>query len=110
MILPLLCFVLHCSVMQMCYTRRMAKTAYINARVDSGLKNKAQRILKDVGVNTTDAVSMFLCQVVLQQGMPFPVRKPNAESLRAIRALRAGKFTRYSGSTKDIFDAILKER
>ena len=87
----------------------MTKTAYINARVEKGLKNKAQRILKDVGVNTTDAVEMFLHQVVLHQGLPFPVRKPNKETLRAIRELRAGKGKRYTGSTKDIMDRWLSE-
>ncbi len=88
----------------------MAKTAYINARVERGLKDKAQKVLKEVGVNTTDAVGMFLHQVVLHQGIPFPIHKPNKETLRAIRDLRAGKGKVYTGSTKDIFDALLKER
>ena len=88
----------------------MTKTAYINTRVEPKLKRDAQKVLKEVGVNTTDAVEMFLHQVVIQQGIPFEVRKPNKETLKAIRELRAGKGKVYTGSTKDIFDAILKER
>ena len=87
----------------------MTKTAYINARVEEELKNKAQRVLRDVGVNTTDAIEMFLRQVVLHRGMPFPVRKPSKETLRAMRELRAGKGKRYSGDTKDIMDLWLRE-
>jgi DNA-damage-inducible protein J len=85
----------------------MAKTAYINARVDKNLKAKAEKVLKDVGVNTTDLVEMTLHQVVLQQGVPFPVRRPNKETLRAIRDLRAGKGVRHSGSTEELFNEIL---
>ena len=88
----------------------MAKTAYINARVEKKLKADAQKVLREVGVNTSDAVSMFLRQVVLHDGIPFEVRVPNKESLKAIRALRAGKGKIYTGSTKDIFDAIEKGR
>jgi len=87
----------------------MSKTAYINARVEPKLKRDAQRVLKEVGVNTTDAVEMFLHQVVMQQGIPFPVRKPNKETLKAIRDLRAGKGEIYTGKTEDILDAWLKE-
>lgn len=89
----------------------MAKTAYINARVENKLKKNAERVLKRVGVKTSDAVGMFLQQVVLHEGLPFEVRIPNKESRRAIREFRAGKKRKvYTGSTKEIFDAILKER
>jgi len=87
----------------------MAKTAYINARVDKALKAKAEKVLKEVGVSATDLVEMTLCQVVLQQGVPFSVQKPNKETLREIRALRAGKGKIYSGDTKEILDRWLKE-
>ncbi len=88
----------------------MAKTAYINARVEQKLKRDAEKVFRRVSVNTSDAVSMFLRQVVLQHGMPFEVRIPNAESRKAIAALRAGKGKIYRGDTKDILDRIEKER
>ena len=89
----------------------MVKTDYINARVESTLKKRAERVLRHVGVKTSDAVTMFLQQVVLHEGLPFEVRNPNKESRRAIREFRAGKKRKvYTGSTKEILDAILKER
>ena len=88
----------------------MAKTAYINARVDKKLKAEAQKVLRDVGVNTSDAVDMFLRQVVMRQGIPFEVRRPNKKTRRELRAIRAGRVgKRYTGSTKDILDQMLKE-
>ena len=88
----------------------MTKTAYINARVEQKLKTDAERVFRRVSVNTSDAVSMFLRQVVLQKGMPFEIRIPNAESRKAIAELRAGKGKAYTGSTKDILDALTKRR
>lgn len=85
----------------------MAKTGYINARVEKKVKADAEKVLRKVGVNTSDAVSMFLKQVILQQGIPFEVRVPNKETRKAIRELRAGKGLVHYSSTKDLFDDIL---
>ncbi|MEY4747736.1 MAG: hypothetical protein RLZZ416_785 [Candidatus Parcubacteria bacterium] len=88
----------------------MAKTGYINARIEPKLKKEAEKVLRNVGVNTSDAVSMFLRQVVLQDGLPFEVRVPNKATRKAIADLRAGKGKIYTGSTKDIFDVLERER
>ena len=65
----------------------MSKTGYITARVDPRLKASAARVLSKLGVSTTDAITMFLRQVVLQGGLPFDVRVPNAETRKAIEEL-----------------------
>jgi len=88
----------------------MAKTAYINARMEKKLKADAEKVFREVGVSPSDALTMFYRQAVIQQGIPFEVRIPNKETRRAITRLEAGKGKIYKGTTKDIFDAILKER
>jgi DNA-damage-inducible protein J len=65
----------------------MGKTGYITARIEPKLKARAARVLAAVGVSTTDAITMFLRQVVLRNGIPFEVRLPNAETKRAIEEL-----------------------
>ena len=65
-----------------------SKTGYINARVTPALKKEAEVVLATLGVSTTDAITMFLSQVVLQKGLPFPVRIPNAETIAAINEAR----------------------
>jgi DNA-damage-inducible protein J len=64
------------------------KTAYINARVTPSLKKEAAKVLASLGVSTTDAITMFLRQVVLHRGLPFPVRVPNSETVAAIETAR----------------------
>jgi len=82
----------------------MGKTGYITARVEPNLKAKAGRVLARVGVSTTDAITMFLTQVVLKDGLPFDVRAPNAETRKAIAELESGGGERFEGTTKEFFE------
>lgn len=87
----------------------MGKTGYITARVEPKLKARAARVLATVGVTTTDAITMFLRQVVLRNGLPFEVRVPNAETRKAIEELEnAGsrsKLKRYT-TADDMFGDV----
>ena len=75
------------------------KTSTINARVKPALKRDAEAILASLGVTTTEAVTMFLHQIVLTRGLPFPVRVPNAATAAAIAEAREHpeRMTRYDG-------------
>jgi DNA-damage-inducible protein J len=88
----------------------MGKTAYITARVEPKLKARAARVLANVGVSTTDAITIFLRQVVLHDGLPFEVRVPNAETVRALGEMRnpakRGKM-KIARTTDDMFENIL---
>jgi DNA-damage-inducible protein J len=88
----------------------MAKESYINARVDKQLKAQAEKVLRSVGVSTSDLITMLLRQVVLTKGVPFDVRLPNEETLRAIAELEAGGGEASTGTTREIFDRVTKKR
>ena len=84
----------------------MAKDATINARVDRRLKARAEKVLRQVGLSTTEAVTLLLHQIVLRQGLPFDARIPNAETRRAMAELDAGLGERFEGTTGEILDAM----
>ncbi len=67
------------------------KTTMIHARVESDLKNEAETILKQLGLNTTQAITLFLQQVRLCKGLPFEVKLPNEETQAALKDVLAGK-------------------
>jgi DNA-damage-inducible protein J len=69
----------------------MSKSEVINTRVEPSVKRSVEAILRPLGLTTTDAINMFLHQVVLREGLPFEVRRPNAVTRRAIENARAGK-------------------
>lgn len=87
----------------------MAKTATINARIDPAVKAEAERVFSAIGISASDAIGLFYRQVVFKNGLPFDVRIPNADTLAALQEIESGKGKTMTGSTKDIFDAILDE-
>ncbi len=88
----------------------MSKTATITARVEPELKRNAEGVLERLGVNTTDAITMFLNQVVLQRGLPFDVRIPNAATRRAFAELERGGGETFVAGTGDAFRRTLGRR
>jgi DNA-damage-inducible protein J len=56
----------------------MARTAMIHARTDAGLKVEVEPILKNLGLSYTEAINLFLNQVRMRKGLPFPVVIPES--------------------------------
>jgi len=69
----------------------IGKTETIRARVRPELKRDAEAVLKKIGLTSSEAITLFLTQVKLTKGLPFPVRVPNKETKRAISEARARK-------------------
>ncbi len=90
--------------------RKPAKTGYINARVEPKLKKKAEAVLDKIGLSTTDAVTIFLKQLVAQQGLPFEAKIPDRETIRAMRELDRGGGTRHTGDVASLFAELLRPR
>jgi len=86
----------------------MAKTAFLNTRVDRTLKTKAEHVFAAIGLNTSTAITMFLRQVVLRKGLPFDACIPNAETLAALKEIEAGGGEVVHSSTEQAFDEILR--
>jgi DNA-damage-inducible protein J len=64
--------------------RQIVKTQMIHARIDPKLKKSAERIFTKIGISTTEAIRLFLKQVELHKGLPFPVSIPNKETIAAM--------------------------
>lgn len=75
----------------------MAKTANVFARVEPSVKEQAERILEQLGVPMSNAVSMFLRQIVIQNGIPFDIKLPRTEPLA------------YGSLTKEQFDMAIEK-
>lgn len=45
-------------------------------RIEETTKKQAVELLEGLGLNLSEAVNMFLTQVVLQRGIPFEVKYP----------------------------------
>ena len=67
------------------------RTAKINLRVDPHVKHEAALLYKRLGLTMSDAVNIFLNQSVCENAIPFKIKRPNAETLEAMKALDEGK-------------------
>jgi DNA-damage-inducible protein J len=65
--------------------RESVKTTMIHARIEPKLKKSAERVFSEIGMTTTEAIRLFLKQVELHRGLPFPVSIPNAGTVAAMR-------------------------
>ncbi|MDR1603443.1 MAG: type II toxin-antitoxin system RelB/DinJ family antitoxin [Gracilibacteraceae bacterium] len=65
----------------------MAKSSAMTIRIDPEIKSQADNVLRFLGLTTSEAVTIFLRQVILNNGIPFPVKAPmyNDETLAALR-------------------------
>ena len=81
----------------------MNKSSTITIRIDPELKRKTEKALNDLGLTTTQAVTIFLKQVVLQKGLPFSVSMPNAETRRAMNELAKSRNTKTFKDTDELF-------
>lgn len=61
----------------------MAKTTNIYVRLEPGLKEQADAILRQMGIPMSNAVNIFLKQVVMQRGLPFDVKLPATKPIGA---------------------------
>ncbi len=66
----------------------MTKTETVRARIEPELKRDAEAVLSGLGLSTSEAITLFLRQVTLRQGLPFPVQLPTAETRKAIADAR----------------------
>jgi DNA-damage-inducible protein J len=55
------------------------KNSVVRARIDSVLKADAVRVLAACGLEPSDAIRIFLQQVVAHQGIPFDIRSADRE-------------------------------
>ena len=81
----------------------MAKTAMTHARLTPEVKEKAEAILKELGISISAAYEMFYRQIIAHNGLPFDARIPNAKTVQAMHEARNGKGKAYE-SVKAVFE------
>ena len=67
-------------------------------RLDTEAKKAAYAVFKEVGLKPAQAVNLFLRQVALQKGLPFPVSIPNADTLAAMAELKEDEGRTFESS------------
>ena len=82
----------------------MAADTIVRARIDQATKDRAAAALEAMGLSISDAIRLLMLRIADEQRLPFEVKVPNAESVRAMQELEAGKGKRVANA-----DALFKE-
>ena len=89
----------------------MAATTMVHIRLDETLKTQAADTLAAMGLSLSDAVRVFLTRVVAEQGLPFELKAPNAETRAALaeaEVIVSARNARFADA-EALFDALDQE-
>jgi DNA-damage-inducible protein J len=81
----------------------MPKTAIIQTRIDENTKTQVQSILAALDISMSQAISMFLRQIVIHRGIPFELKIPNALTARTLDKADAGKELHRASNVDELF-------
>ena len=68
----------------------MSSDTVVRARIDGKVKQRAARVLAQMGLTVSDAIRLMLIRVAAEKAFPFEVKVPNAETAAAMHAARKG--------------------
>ena len=83
----------------------MSKAATIHTRIDAELKQSAEKIIHALGLKPAQAINAFYAQIVQVRGLPFELKLPNEETIKAMKELDSGKVKTYD-SMQDLWNEI----
>ncbi len=62
----------------------MPKTDTVTTRIEPALKQEVGGILQELGLNLSDAITMYFKQIQAHKGLPFPAHLPNQQTIDAL--------------------------
>ena len=81
------------------------KSATARALIDPEVKKEAETILKSLGLSVSNAYELFYRQVIANRGLPFELKVPNEETMKAIENSRQGKGKKLA-TEEELFDDL----
>ena len=76
----------------------------INIHTDSEIKEKAQAILEDLGIDIPTAVNIFLRQIIYREAIPFEISKGIRKTTEKVEIFEEkGKPVKFGGWEGKIF-------
>lgn len=91
----------------------MSKSASINIRVDGELKEQAEKVMSEFGLNMTTTVNMLLKQIVREQAIPLSLNNNRSLLAQDLLYAQLERAAGYEGPTgeevADRLDVIISE-
>ncbi len=81
----------------------MSKTSTVRARMEPDLKENAEKVFIELGLTSTQAITLFYKQVEIRNGLPFDLVIPNKTTLKTFDQTDAGKDLIVCKDADDMF-------
>jgi DNA-damage-inducible protein J len=83
---------------------RLVRDAVVRARVSYNLKHDAENILHHLGLSMSEAISLYLAQITLSNGIPFEIKVPNKITLKTFEDTDKDKNVVKAKNVREIFE------
>lgn len=87
-------------------TSTNSKDTAIRVRINHKTKDQAQYILHSMGMTMSQAINVYLNQIVAYKAIPFNIEVPNKETIKTIREARFKKGLIKSKNLKSLFEEL----
>lgn len=82
----------------------MTADAVVRARIDKKVKDKAARVLEQMGLTVSDAIRLMMIRTASEKALPFQVKVPNAKTKAAMKEADAGRLKTARNSRQLLAD------
>jgi DNA-damage-inducible protein J len=79
------------------------KSSVVHVRIEPHTKQKAEGVLRKLGLTPTEAIRIFYRQISLRGSLPFPVKIPNELTASTLAKSRRGEDIQEFGSVEAMF-------
>lgn len=84
----------------------MSKSAIVRARIEPDLKKRVESLFRELGLSTTDAITIFYRQVDMRKGLPFDVVISNVVTKKTMEDTDAGRNLVLCADAEDMFKKL----
>lgn len=74
----------------------MIKKARVEVRIEPNLKEDVSRILRKLDISEAEAIRMYYRQIAINKGIPFELKVPNKETVKALNEIKEAKLREYA--------------
>jgi DNA-damage-inducible protein J len=68
----------------------MASDTVVRARIDGQVKEKAAKVLAEMGLSVSDAIRLLLVRAAAERALPFEIKVPNTATRAAMAEIERG--------------------
>ncbi len=84
----------------------MLKTSTIQTRIDPIIKKNVQKILNQLNMSMSEAISIYFSQIALHNGIPFEIKIPNELTAKTLKNSENMQDLHTANSVEKLFEKL----